>query len=102
MKPDNETKNDKVRTAWFALAGVLAVLLGLGGCCAPNALERDFGHSVAHNIGQQTVNPQAGLTVASPTVGLSPKAAANTLERYDKSFKGEEKAGTALKMISGY
>jgi hypothetical protein len=102
MKPDNETKNDRRKTALVAMAGLLAVSLGLGGCTTPNALERDFGHSVAHNIGQQTVNPAAGMTVASPTVGLAPKAAANAMERYDKSFKSEEKAATSLKMISGY
>jgi hypothetical protein len=103
MKAKNElpkTKNDRWRQGIWA--GMLALALGLGGCAGQNALERDFGHANASNIAQQTVNPAAGMTVASPTVGLPPKAAVNAMERYDKSFKGEEKAATSLKMISGY
>jgi hypothetical protein len=97
-----KAKNEQLKTVLVAVAGLLALSLALGGCTTQNALERDFGYSNAHNIAQQTVNPQAGMTVASPTLGLAPKTGVNVLDRYDKSFKSEEKAGTSLKMISGY
>ena len=52
-----------------------------------------------NNIAQQVVNPQAGFN-PEPAVGLPPQAAANEMERYDKSFKAEEKK--ALEMKMGY
>ena len=50
----------------------------------------DYGNSVRNNVAQQVVNPQAGFN-PKPAVGLSPQAAANVMERYDKSFKEEPK-----------
>ena len=98
-----KTENRRPKTE--NLAGrmflVLAVLLWLAGCYPPNALEQDFGRSVASNIAQQVVNPQAGYD-PTPAVGLSSKAAVNAMERYDKSFKGEEKKAMEMKMITGY
>jgi hypothetical protein len=67
-----------------------AALLGLIGCYPPSALEMDYGNSVRNNIAQQVVNPQAGFN-PKPAVGLPPRAAANELEKYDKSFKSEER-----------
>jgi len=65
-------------------------LLGLAGCYPPSALETDYGNSVRNNIAQQVVNPRAGYN-PKPAVGLPPQAAANEMERYDKSFKEEPK-----------
>lgn len=72
-------------------------LLGLAGCYAPNALEMDYGNAVRNNIAQQVVNPRAGFKPA-PAVGLPPQAAANEMERYDKTFKGEEKKTLEMKL----
>jgi hypothetical protein len=79
-------------------AGALVVVLGvplvlalvtLYGC-APTTLEQDYGRSVQNNVAQQVLHPEAGkdLTV---TVGQSPKAAASAMDKYDKSFRAEEK-----------
>jgi hypothetical protein len=76
-----------------------AALLGLAGCYPPSALEMDYGNSVRNNIAQQVVNPQAGFN-PKPAVGLSPQAAANTQEKYDKSFKGEEKKSLEMKLMN--
>jgi len=65
-------------------------LLGLVGCFPPSALEMDYGNSVRNNTAQQVVNPQAGFN-PKPALGLSPKASANTMDRYDESFKKERK-----------
>jgi hypothetical protein len=74
-------------------------LLGLAGCYPPSALELDYGNAVRNNIAQQVVNPRAGFQPA-PAVGLPPQAAANEMERYDKTFKGEEKKGLEMKLLS--
>jgi hypothetical protein len=50
----------------------------------------DYGNSVRNNVAQQVVNPQAGFN-PKPAVGLSPQAAANEMERYNKSFTEEPK-----------
>jgi hypothetical protein len=81
-----ETKTPKpLRRLALGLA-----LLGLAGCYPPSALEMDYGNSVHSNIAQQVVNPRAGFD-PKPAVGLSPKAAAGEMERYDKTFKEEPK-----------
>jgi len=77
----------------------LAGVLWLGGCswCGPNALEQDYGNSVRNNLAQSILNPRAGLN-DTPAAGLSPTAAVNEMERYDKSFKGEEKKPAEMKI----
>jgi hypothetical protein len=67
-----------------------AALLGLAGCYPPSALEMDYGNAVRNNVAQQVVDPRAGFN-PKPAVGLSPQAAYNEQEKYDKSFKAEEK-----------
>jgi hypothetical protein len=84
-----QTKDMKTFQALKGLALGL-VLLGLAGCFPPSALEMDYGNSVRNNIAQQVVNPAAGFN-PKPTVGMSPQAASNSQERYDKSFKEEPK-----------
>jgi hypothetical protein len=76
-----------------------AALLMLAGCYPPSALEMDYGNSVRSNIAQQVVNPQAGFD-PKPAVGLSPQAAANTQEKYDKSFKADEKKALEMKLTN--
>jgi len=83
------TKETKTPQALRSLALGVA-LLGLAGCFPPSAVEMDYGNSVRNNIAQQVVNPQAGFN-PKPAVGLPPKAAANTMDRYDDSFKKERK-----------
>lgn len=72
-------------------------LLWLWGCYPPSALELDYGNSVRNNIAQQVVNPRAGDEPA-PAVGLNPQAAANELDKYNKSFKTEEKKTLEMKL----
>ena len=83
------TKNTKTPQALRALA--LGVeLLGLAGCFPSSALEKDYGNSVRNNVAQQVLNPRAGFN-PKPAVGMSPQAASNVQEKYDKTFKAEEK-----------
>ena len=84
----------------FLGLGAAALLLSAA-ACAPTTLERDYGRSVHNNIAQQLVNPRAGLDNGnSPTVGLPPTAAANEMERYNKSFKGEDKKALEMKLTT--
>jgi hypothetical protein len=86
-------------TTWglgLVLAGWL--LAGLLGCCGQNT-KRDYGHSVTHNIASQIVDPTAGQTVYVSR-GQSPDAAVNAYEKYNKSFKSEEKP-SVLKLTTG-
>jgi len=96
-----KSRDRQPQTGGRKLILVLGALLWLAGCCAPNALEQDLGRSVANNIAQQVVNPQAGFD-PTPAVGLPPATAVNVKERYDKSFKAEEKKPMEMKMITGY
>lgn len=84
-----QTKDTKTHQALMGLALGVA-LLGLAGCYPPSALDRDYGNSVRSNTAQQVVNPRAGFN-PKPAVGMSPQAASNVQEKYDKSFKAEEK-----------
>ena len=85
--------------AWRRLALLGGALLMLAGCYPPSALEMDYGNSVRNNIAQQVVNPQAGFN-PKPAVGLPPQASANAMERYDKSFKGDDKKALEMKLLN--
>lgn len=84
---------------------VLLCLIGvlcLAGCgnwnlFGPSALEQDFGNSVHNNLAQSVLNPTASLNEA-PAAGLSPNAGVNEMERYNKTFKGEEKKPAEMKI----
>ncbi len=90
-----EDQRSKIGTLLLGLAGVC----WLGGCSwnGPSALEQDYGNSVRNNVAQSILNPRAGLN-DTPTVGLSPTAAVNEKEHYDKTFKGEEKKPAEMKI----
>lgn len=85
--------------AWRRLALLGVALLVLAGCYPPSALEMDYGNSVRNNIAQQVVHPEAGFN-PKPAVGLPPQAAANEMDKYDKSFKGEEKKALEMKLLN--
>jgi hypothetical protein len=99
------TRNPKAQFGKIILC--LTSLLWLAGCTGTvtgnwtwfktSAVDQDFGNSVRNNYAQTVVNPGAGRD-NSPTVGLEPGAAANTLSQYEKGFKGEEKKGTEMKI----
>lgn len=96
---------EKGEQHWRRGPGALAALLGLAcllaGCQGPSALKEDFGRSVNNNLAQQVVNPRASQDL-TPAVGLAPKTEQNVLDKYDKSFKAEEKKGPDLfKMTTG-
>ena len=91
-----DAKETRTPQALRRLALGLA-LLGLAGCYPPSALEMDYGNSIRNNVAQQVVNPQAGFN-PKPALGLSPQAAAGEQEKYDKSFKAEEKKTLEMKM----
>jgi hypothetical protein len=83
-----KTKNPKRQIGKIILC--LTGVLWVAGCFGPSAVDLDYGNSVRNNLAQTILNPQAGLT-NTPATGLSPAAASNEREAYDKGFKGEEK-----------
>ncbi len=76
----------------FCLAGC-----GNWNLFGPSPLEQDFGNSVRNNLAQSVINPGAGQNDV-PATGLSPNAGVNTLDRYNKTFKGEEKKPAEMKI----
>ena len=70
-------------------------LLWLAGCYPPSAVEQAWGNSVHNNIAQQVVNPQAGLN-PTPPAGLTPQAAVNEMESYNKTFAPESQKSSQL------
>lgn len=84
------------RVLTLGLAGWL--LAGLLGCCGQQT-KRDYGRSVTHNLASQLVNPQAGKEVYLSR-GQSPDAAANAYDKYNKTFKPEEKK-TLMSLTTG-
>jgi hypothetical protein len=93
-----QTMERKTPKALMRLVLGLA-LLGLVGCYPPSALEMDYGNAVRNNTAQQVVNPQAGFN-PKPAVGLSPQASANNQERYDKTFKADDKKSLEMKLLT--
>ena len=87
---------------WGAALAAALLLMGCGSCwwqCGDGRLEADYGRSVTNNIAQQIVNPQAGQEVVIST-GLTPKGGAGAMEKYDKSFKAEEKKAAESKLTT--
>jgi hypothetical protein len=82
----------------------LVGVLWLAGCgnwnwYPPSALDQDYGNSVHNNVAQSVLNPQAGLD-DTPAAGLGPTAAQNTMDRYNKTFSGEEKKPYEFKVTA--
>ncbi len=90
-----ETTNRKGPIGKIILCGI--GVLWLAGCYGPNAVELDYGNSVRNNMAQTILDPAAGLK-NTPATGLSPTAAANEKELYEKAFKEEKKS----EMKGGY
>ena len=68
------------------LACVTSTVL-LAACTAPAPrLEAGFGNAVKAAVAQQTLNPEASLNT-DPVAGIDGRAAKNTIERYEASFK---------------
>ncbi|MBM4288585.1 MAG: hypothetical protein FJ135_10655 [Deltaproteobacteria bacterium] len=78
---------------------LLLALLGIAGCQADTALQRDYGNSWAHNLAVQIADPEAAL-VQTPAVGMSPKAGSTIMEGYNKSYERKEEKGAATKFIT--
>jgi hypothetical protein len=94
-------KRHKCFTGYLAILALMGSLMAGCGWVPPprNALEEDYGMSVANNKARQIVNPRAALQVEA-TVGQPPRAAANNMEAYDKSFLPSERKGTTLKLTT--
>ncbi|MCL4502200.1 MAG: hypothetical protein M1438_10150 [Deltaproteobacteria bacterium] len=90
-----KTKNPKRQIVRIILC--LTGVLWVAGCFGPSAIELDYGNSVRNNLAQTVLDPQAGQT-NTPATGLTPGAAVNEKELYDKGFKGEEKKSPQLQL----
>ena len=68
-------------------------LLWFAGCASadgvPRQLEADYGRSVTNARLEMMITPPDAVD-AKPPLGMLPQAAANTQEKYDKSFKEKE------------
>jgi hypothetical protein len=87
-------------TRWGLVLGAVGCLsAGLLGCCGQHT-KRDYGRSVSHNIAAQLVNPAAGQEVYVSR-GQTPEAAQNAYEKYNKSFKAEERRDLMQMLTTG-
>lgn len=82
----------------ICFVGILGVgVLLLAAACAGNspfreetALDRNWGRAVESAKFNQILDPQAGGT-DKPVEGISGRPAGNTVERYEQSFKKEQR-----------
>lgn len=83
-----------MKTNTFHLISAL-LLLAMAGCASTTTPHYDqhIGEAVRTAVAQQTINPDASKNT-DPVAGLDGKAAGQTMENYDKSFKTPEKAPT--------
>lgn len=66
------------------------VPLALAGCMTPTPhYDEHFGEAVRAAVAQQTLNPDASRNT-DPVAGLDGKAADQTINNYDKSFRSPE------------
>jgi hypothetical protein len=81
---------------------ILALLpLAMAGCAetTPTRVDQHFGEAVRTAVAQQTINPDASKNT-DPVAGLDGKAAEQTINNYDKSFKAPE-TGKTLSITVG-
>ncbi|MHB8069267.1 MAG: hypothetical protein ACYDIC_15355 [Desulfobaccales bacterium] len=78
---------------WFA--GCSSLTSGDG---VPRTLEADYGRSVTFNRLEMMVQPPDAVD-GKPPVGMTPVAAKNVQDRYDKSFKDKEKPAPVIQVI---
>jgi hypothetical protein len=79
------------------------VLVWFAGCAGssdgvPRNLEADYGRSVTYNRLEMMVTPPDAVD-PSPPVGMQPKAAQNTQNRYDKSFVEKQSPSVIVPII---
>ena len=99
----------RYRATTWGLGLVIAgwILVGFPGCCnrgpalfcCGHQTEKDYGHSVTHNLALSLVDPTAGQEVYVSR-GQSPEAAVNAYAKYNKTFSPEEKK-PVLKLTTG-
>jgi len=71
-----------------AMLALFAGCSGTGGIHQETLLDQNWGRSVETAKYNQILNPEEGKNLA-PVEGLSGKAAENSVEKYEKSFKKE-------------
>jgi hypothetical protein len=80
---------------------ILALVpIALAGCAETPTPHYDqrFGEAVRAAVAQQTINPDASKNT-DPVAGLDGKAAEQTMNNYDKSFRTPEKTDLDLSVI---
>lgn len=88
--------NNIVKKTDFRL--ILALVpIALAGCAETPTPHYDarFGDAVRAAVAQQTINPDASRNT-DPVAGLDGKAAEQTMNNYDKSFRTPEKTDLDL------
>lgn len=83
---------------WFAGCGSITLTSSDG---VPRTMEADYGRSVTYNRLEMMVQPPDAVD-AKPPVGMTPHAAKNVQDRYDKSFKDKEKQTPIIQVIGSY
>lgn len=79
------------------------LLLAAAGCATTSTTphyEQHIGEAVRTAVAQQTINPDASKNT-DPVTGLDGKAAGQTMENYDKSFKTPEKTPALSISVGG-
>lgn len=80
--------NDAATVQRLSLKLLAVSAAGLLSACAPTTPEWDanFGNSVRTAFAQQIINPDASQNT-DPVTGMDGRAARETIDRYQKSFK---------------
>lgn len=81
---------------------ILALVpIALAGCAETPTphYDQNFGEAVRAAVAQQTINPDASKNT-DPVAGLDGKAAEQTINNYDKSFRTPEKTDLDLSVAN--
>jgi hypothetical protein len=96
MQPTQRLESIKMLKKTIALTIACAMLALSAGCSSSGPvheetlLDKNWGRSVETAKYNQILNPDAGKDL-TPVEGLSGKAAENSVEKYENSFKKESK-----------